>query len=83
MACLAEGRYQHTPETIKVARMQFLDLVPRLLLAARLGAALGLEREYRKKPAGLRTISLIALGSALESYFERRAARDGKKAPVE
>jgi putative Mg2+ transporter-C (MgtC) family protein len=37
----------------------------RLLLAAGLGAAIGLEREYRQKPAGLRTNILIALGSAL------------------
>ena len=41
------------------------DLVWRLLLAAGLGAAVGLEREYRQKPAGLRTNILIALGSAL------------------
>jgi len=37
----------------------------RLLLAAGLGAVIGLEREYRQKPAGLRTNILIALGSAL------------------
>jgi len=41
------------------------DAAWRLLLAAGLGAALGLEREYRQKPAGLRTNILIALGSAL------------------
>jgi putative Mg2+ transporter-C (MgtC) family protein len=42
-----------------------VDMVWRLLLAAGLGAALGLEREYRQKPAGLRTNILIAVGSAL------------------
>lgn len=42
-----------------------VDLAWRLLLAAGLGAAVGLEREYRQKPAGLRTNILIALGSAL------------------
>ena len=41
------------------------DHVWRLLLAAGLGAAIGLEREYRQKPAGLRTNILIAVGSAL------------------
>lgn len=41
------------------------DFVWRLLLAAGLGAAVGLEREYRRKPAGLRTNILIAIGSAL------------------
>ena len=42
-----------------------LTIVWRLLLAAGLGAAIGLEREYRQKPAGLRTNILIAIGSAL------------------
>jgi putative Mg2+ transporter-C (MgtC) family protein len=42
-----------------------VDYVWRLLLAAGLGAVLGLEREYRQKPAGLRTNILIAIGSAL------------------
>ncbi len=42
-----------------------VDYVWRLLLAAGLGAAVGLEREYRQKPAGLRTNILIALGSAV------------------
>jgi putative Mg2+ transporter-C (MgtC) family protein len=41
------------------------EVTKRLLLAVALGAALGLEREYRGKPAGLRTNILIALGSAL------------------
>ena len=41
----------------------------RLLLAAALGGAIGLEREYRHKPAGLRTNMLIALGSALFSVM--------------
>ena len=42
-----------------------LGLVLRLILAAGLGAAIGLEREIRRKPAGLRTNILIAIGSAL------------------
>jgi putative Mg2+ transporter-C (MgtC) family protein len=45
--------------------MQPDDGAWRLLLAAGLGAAIGLEREYRQKPAGLRTNILIAVGSAL------------------
>jgi putative Mg2+ transporter-C (MgtC) family protein len=45
--------------------MPLLDLTLRLLLAAGLGAAIGIERELRRKPAGLRTNILIAVGSAL------------------
>ena len=40
------------------------DVFLRLLLAAALGGAIGLEREFRHTPAGLRTNMLIALGSA-------------------
>jgi putative Mg2+ transporter-C (MgtC) family protein len=45
--------------------MPHSELMLRLLLAAGLGAAIGVEREYRRKPAGLRTNILIGLGAAL------------------
>ena len=47
----------------------FPEALVRLALAAVLGGAVGLEREYRNKPAGLRTNMLIALGSALFSIL--------------
>jgi putative Mg2+ transporter-C (MgtC) family protein len=40
------------------------DMTERLLLAALIGALLGLEREWRQKTAGLRTNLLIAVGTA-------------------
>ena len=52
-----------------------VDYVWRLLLAAGLGAALGVEREYRQKPAGLRTNILIALGSALFTILSLEMTR--------
>ena len=51
-----------------------LDLTLRLLLAAGLGAAIGVEREIRQKPAGLRTNILIAVGSALFTTISLRIA---------
>lgn len=42
-----------------------LALAGRVLIAAALGAVLGLEREWRGKEAGLRTNTLIAIGAAL------------------
>jgi len=42
-----------------------LAIVGRLALAALLGAFMGLEREIRGYPAGVRTIALVAMGSAL------------------
>ena len=41
-----------------------LDLAIRLLLAAVLGAVVGLEREIHDHPAGMRTHLLVSLGSA-------------------
>jgi putative Mg2+ transporter-C (MgtC) family protein len=42
-----------------------LAMVGRLALAALLGAFVGIEREIRGYPAGVRTIALVAMGSAL------------------
>ena len=42
-----------------------LEIILRLLLAAVCGAAIGFQREWLKKPAGLRTHILISLGAAL------------------
>ena len=52
-----------------------VDDIWRLLLAAGLGAAVGLEREYRQKPAGLRTNILIAVGSALFTILSLEMTR--------
>jgi putative Mg2+ transporter-C (MgtC) family protein len=42
-----------------------LEIVANLLLAAALGALMGLERELRGMPAGVRTIALVTMGAAL------------------
>ena len=42
-----------------------LEIVARLLLAAGLGALMGLQRELRGMPAGVRTIALVTMGAAL------------------
>jgi putative Mg2+ transporter-C (MgtC) family protein len=49
----------------------------RLLTAAGLGAAIGLEREIRRKPAGLRTNMLIALGAAVFTTISIELAHAG------
>jgi putative Mg2+ transporter-C (MgtC) family protein len=55
--------------------MSSTDLALRLLLAAGLGAAIGLEREFRRKPAGLRTNMLIGVGAALFTIVSIQFAR--------
>jgi len=51
-------------------------IVGRLLLAALLGGAVGLERELRHKPAGLRTMMLISIGAALFTIMSYEMAGD-------
>ena len=51
-----------------------LDLGAKLLIAILAGGAIGLEREIRHKPAGLRTNILICLGSALLMDLSMRIA---------
>ena len=41
------------------------EITGRLGLATLLGAAIGINREWERKPAGLRTHALVALGAAL------------------
>ncbi len=41
------------------------QIIYQLVLATFLGALIGLEREYKKKGAGLQTYSLVCLGSCL------------------
>ena len=45
--------------------LSWTDVVIRLLAATGIGGAIGLNRELTRKPAGLRTHALVALGSAL------------------
>jgi putative Mg2+ transporter-C (MgtC) family protein len=42
-----------------------LDLLLRLLVALVLGAVIGLERERQERAAGLRTVTMVSLGSCL------------------
>ena len=48
-----------------VPDLSFQEELFRILLAAGLGAAVGVERELREHEAGLRTHLLVAVGSAL------------------
>ena len=48
-----------------------LALLARLALAGLLGAFIGIERELRGYPAGVRTVGLVALGSALFTEVSR------------
>jgi len=45
--------------------IDLVDLVLRLLAALAVGMLIGLDREWRGKPVGIRTLALVSLGAAL------------------
>jgi putative Mg2+ transporter-C (MgtC) family protein len=45
--------------------VDFGDIALRLVAATAVGGLIGLDREWRGKPVGIRTLALVALGSAL------------------
>jgi putative Mg2+ transporter-C (MgtC) family protein len=55
--------------------LSFHDILARLLWAALLGALIGIERNYRRRPAGMRTSLAVCLGSALFTILSVEIAR--------
>ncbi len=55
------------------------EIVGRLALAAVLGGLIGLEREYRGYPAGVRTMALVCMGSALFADTSSMFGGDGAR----
>ena len=52
-------------DLLKLTTAQEIEIAVRLRLAAIFGLAVGYERRSADKPAGLRTLSLVCLGSAM------------------
>ncbi len=57
--------------------MDRTEILSRLLLASILGAFIGLERETGRKPAGLKTHTLVSLGSCLIMLISLEGAKFG------
>lgn len=57
-----------------------LDMVLRLVIAALLGGLVGFERELADKPAGLRTLLLVCMGSALFTVASKFGFAEGADA---
>lgn len=58
------------------------EYLVRLAAAAAIGAAIGAEREYRDKAAGLRTIMLICIGSCLFTIMGQELIDPDRGDPV-
>ena len=55
--------------------MEALAFTGHIAVALILGVAIGLERQYRQHPAGLRTNALVCMGAALFVSLSRAHAR--------
>ncbi|MFT7644822.1 MAG: putative Mg2+ transporter-C (MgtC) family protein [Candidatus Paceibacteria bacterium] len=55
----------------------FLEYFASILIAALVGGLIGIEREYRDKSAGFRTMILIAVGSALFTLLSSTLGAEG------
>jgi putative Mg2+ transporter-C (MgtC) family protein len=51
--------------TLETPPLELIEVAGRIALAAALGAAVGMEREWRERAAGLRTHVLVSVGSAV------------------
>src|SRR4029450_1379146 len=65
MSASASLLIQSISLAIDVSTGDEFEIIGRLLLAGLLGGLIGLERELRGYPAGIRTLALVALGSCL------------------
>ncbi len=65
-----------------LGREQPADAAVKLLLAALLGGALGVERQRKGRSAGLRTHILVTLGSALLMIVSGYAVRESQADPT-
>lgn len=50
--------------------MPILETAARLLLAVAIGCVIGVEREHKNRPAGMRTHILVCLGAAIVALME-------------
>lgn len=63
----------------KILEQEILQLITRLLAAAALGAAIGYEREFRGKGAGVRTHMLVAMGACLFMLISKYGFSDSAR----
>lgn len=62
--------------------LEWHEVIVRLGTAALIGAAIGVNRDLHHKPSGLRTLSLVGLGSALAVMVAEASSDPGAVARV-
>jgi putative Mg2+ transporter-C (MgtC) family protein len=57
-------------------RLSILEIVVRLTLAMVIGGVIGFERQYKNRPAGLRTHILVCMGAAIVALIQDQIANE-------
>src|SRR6267142_2483723 len=79
LICSRSDARPSSADNRRMASLPYHVVFLRLGAAVAVGALIGLDRELRRKPAGLRTLALVSLGSAvfiLETVDATRALTD-------
>ena len=59
--------------------VSILEMILRVLASAVCGAAIGFERELKRKPAGFLTFTLVCVGSCLIALLQLNVVNEGIK----
>lgn len=55
---------------VRAAEMSWHEALIRIIAAVAVGSFIGIEREYKNRPAGMRTHTLVCMGAALVAVLE-------------
>lgn len=53
-------------------QLTYLEIIIRLVMAIIMGGAIGFEREYKSRPAGMRTHILVCVGATLLALIQEQ-----------
>lgn len=53
-------------------QLTYLEIIIRLIMAILMGGAIGFEREYKSRPAGMRTHILVCVGATLLALIQEQ-----------
>jgi len=65
-----EKDVEHVDILIQVKALTWHEVLIRIIAAVTVGCVIGIEREYKNRPAGMRTHSLVCLGAAVVAVLE-------------
>ena len=66
-------------EVKRMLQLTIPEIILRLVLAMVMGGAIGFERQYKNRPAGMRTHILVCMGAAIIALIQSQIAINALK----